>query len=210
MRNEHDDEAVLEAFVGAIRSHFDALRRHADEGPDVDEVVDVWRQLRRAAQEYEDLLYERFDEITPWDVLEEDDDEVDIDPDDFADLPAAETETIVVMARFEYEVTDVPALVAHASDNGPEELRDKEPPSDPAELEGLDVARAMYFLIEPEGTPFLELDDAPGLEPVGGTLSFFAADEPIPPSEWNRPSKELFVDVEGLRELYRSTSHYRY
>jgi hypothetical protein len=95
-------DAALARTFEAARAHLAAVRAGAD-----DEVVEAaYRVFNNASAAYDELLFETYDEVTPWqvDTLEESDlDDAELSGDGM---------TIAVRQRRDYVVPDVTALLA--------------------------------------------------------------------------------------------------
>jgi hypothetical protein len=75
-----DPRAALDTFVAALQRHFEAAAaRRSELDPTV---VAAYDELAAAFVAYDDALFDAFDEVTPFDLTDEDDDE---DDDDFED-----------------------------------------------------------------------------------------------------------------------------
>lgn len=74
-----DPRAALDTFVAALQRHFEAAAaRRSELDPTV---VGAYDELAAAFVAYDDALFDAFDEVTPFDLTDEDDDE----DDDFED-----------------------------------------------------------------------------------------------------------------------------
>lgn len=63
--------AAAEAVKAAIDRHLDAVERRT--GDDDPAVYDAFNALAAAAEVYDELLYERYDEVTPFEIPGADD-----------------------------------------------------------------------------------------------------------------------------------------
>ncbi|MGJ7441684.1 primosomal protein [Aquipuribacter sp. MA13-6] len=78
-----DPRAALDQFVVALQRHFEAAsgrRSELDPG-----VVAAYDELAAAFVAYDDALFDAYDEVTPFDLTDEDDEEDDEDYDDDED-----------------------------------------------------------------------------------------------------------------------------
>jgi len=73
---------ALDRFVAALEAHFEAASRRTGEADPA--VSSAYQTLADAFETYDDALYDSFDEVTPF-VLVEDGDEDDEDDDDDED-----------------------------------------------------------------------------------------------------------------------------
>ncbi|WP_299036455.1 primosomal protein [uncultured Pseudokineococcus sp.] len=74
-----EPRAALARLVGALEAHLDAVERRRSETDRV--VKDAYQSLADAFEVYDEALYDVFDEVTPF-VLFDDSDEDDDDSDD--------------------------------------------------------------------------------------------------------------------------------
>jgi hypothetical protein len=76
-----DPRAALDRFVAALQRHYEAASaRRSELDPTV---VGAYDELAAAFVAYDDALFDAFDEVTPFDLTDED--EEDEDDDDFED-----------------------------------------------------------------------------------------------------------------------------
>lgn len=76
-----DPRAALDRFVVALQRHFEAASsRRSELDPTV---VGAYDELAAAFVEYDDALFDAFDEVTPFDLT--DDDDEDDEDDDYED-----------------------------------------------------------------------------------------------------------------------------
>lgn len=74
-----DPRAALDTFVAALQRHFEAAAaRRSELDPTV---VGAYDELAAAFVAYDDALFDAFDEVTPFDLTDEDDE----DDDEFED-----------------------------------------------------------------------------------------------------------------------------
>ena len=78
---------ALDRFVAALEAHFEAASRRTGEADPA--VSSAYQTLADAFETYDDALYDSFDEVTPFVLVEdgdeEDDDDLDDDLEDFED-----------------------------------------------------------------------------------------------------------------------------
>ena len=75
-----DPRAALDEFVRALQRHFDAAAGRVSELDPA--VVAAYDELASAFVAYDDVLFDAFDEVTPFDLTEDDDDDDDEPEDD--------------------------------------------------------------------------------------------------------------------------------
>ena len=68
-----DPRAALDEFVRALQRHFDAAAGRVSELDPA--VVAAYDELASAFVAYDDVLFDAFDEVTPFDLTEDDDDD---------------------------------------------------------------------------------------------------------------------------------------
>ena len=84
-----DPRAALDEFVSALQRHFEAAAgRRSELDPTV---VGAYDELASAFVAYDDALFDAFDEVTPFDLTDEDDE--DEDDDDEYDEESDDDET---------------------------------------------------------------------------------------------------------------------
>ncbi len=118
-----DPRAALDRLVAALEAHLgSAQRRRGDEDPAVES---AYRALADAFETYDESLYAAYDEVTPFVLYDEDDEDADGDDEDDAD----EDDAALVRA-----VLDADALEDAEPDVGdPEDdLEDAGPGAQPA------------------------------------------------------------------------------
>ena len=75
-----DPRAALDRFVDALHRHYEAASaRRSELDPTV---VAAYDELAAAFVAYDDALFDAFDEVTPFDLTDEDDEDDDEDADD--------------------------------------------------------------------------------------------------------------------------------
>lgn len=176
--------AAAEAVKAALDRHLDAVERRS--GEDDPAVFVAFNELAAAAEEYDELLYDAYDEVTPFEI-----------PGDEG-LPAytgpEEPNAISVLIRRDYAVVEPHRLLAQA-----QRVADLDPDSVPdgnreaaSAVVGSSVHAALGVLFgefEPDeiATRHAEF----GLEEGDSTLWVAADDEPAAPGEWlNTPFDE--------------------
>ena len=163
-------DAALARTFEAARAHLAAVRAGAD-----DEVVEAaYRVFNNASAAYDELLFETYDEVTPWqaDTLEE------------ADFEESELSgdgmTIAVRQRRDYVVPDIAALLAAGT-----AARQTQGFAADADVEGIDhshevteVGEAVYELLQAAGGSLggLDVDE---LEARNGVLMVNAVAVPL-------------------------------
>ena len=176
--------AAAEAVKAALDRHLDAVERRS--GEDDPAVFAAFNELAAAAEEYDELLYDAHDEVTPFEI-----------PGDEG-LPAytgpEEPNAISVLIRRDYAVVEPHRLLAQAqrvADLDPDSVADGDREAASAVV-GSSVHAALGVLFgefEPDeiATRHAEF----GLEEGDSTLWVAAADEPATPGEWlNTPFDE--------------------
>ncbi|MBQ0984338.1 hypothetical protein KBZ10_07345 [Streptomyces sp. F63] len=186
--------AAAEAVKAALDRHLDAVERRS--GEDDPAVFAAFNELAAAAEEYDELLYEAYDEVTPFEI-----------PGD-GSLPAytgpENPSALSVLIRRDYSVAESRRLFAQA-----ERIVELDPDAEPAvngaraEIAGVgsSVHTALGVLFgEFEPDEIASRHQEFGLEEGDSTLWVTAADEPAEPGEWlNAP----FDDVDPQRILCR-------
>ncbi|WP_051722345.1 hypothetical protein [Streptomyces albus] len=186
--------AAAEAVKAALDRHLEAVERRS--GEDDPAVFTAFNELAAAAEEYDELLYEAYDEVTPFEI-----------PGD-GSLPAytgpENPSALSVLIRRDYSVAETRRLLAQA-----ERIVELDPDAEPAvngaraEIAGVgsSVHTALGVLFgEFEPDEIASRHKEFGLEEGDSTLWVTAADEPAEPGEWlNAP----FDDVDPQRVLCR-------
>ncbi|MFJ5893277.1 hypothetical protein [Streptomyces californicus] len=167
--------AAAEAVKTAIDRHLDAVERRT--GDDDPAVYDAFNALAAAAEVYDELLYDRHDEVTPFEIPGADD-----------SLPPyagpAEPSALSVLIRRDYVVAEPPRLLAQAQrladlDAGPGSRPDTAP------VVGTSVHAALGVLFgEYEPDEIASRHKEFGLEEGDSTLWVSAAEAPAEPGEW--------------------------
>ncbi|MGP3949001.1 hypothetical protein [Streptomyces sp. 7N604] len=170
--------AAAEAVKAALDRHLDAVERRS--GEDDPAVYTAFNELAAAAEAYDELLYEVYDEVTPFEI-----------PGD-GTMPAytgpEEPHALSVLIRRDYTVTESQRLLSQAqrvADLDPDvELGG--PGLNGAEAgTGVGVHAALGVLFgEYEPDEIASRHKEFGLEEGDSTLWVTAADEPAEPGEW--------------------------
>ncbi|WP_121701295.1 hypothetical protein [Streptomyces sp. E5N298] len=161
--------AAAEAVKTALDRHLAAVeRRSGEEDP---AVYDAFNELAAAAEAYDELLYDRYDEVTPFEIPGEDT----LPPYTGPEEPSA----LSVLIRRDYAVAEPQRLMAQARRV---EAADEEGPG--AETSGT-VHGALGLLFgEFEPDEIASRHKEFGLEEGDSTLWVTAADESAEPGEW--------------------------
>ncbi|MBM7057265.1 hypothetical protein [Streptomyces durocortorensis] len=167
--------AAAEAVKAAIDRHLDAVERRT--GDDDPAVYEAFNGLAAAAEVYDELLYDRYDEVTPFEIPGADD-----------SLPPyagpAEPSALSVLIRRDYVVAEPPRLLAQAQrladlDAGPGASKDTTP------VVGTSVHAALGVLFgEYEPDEIASRHKEFGLEEGDSTLWVSAGETPPEPGEW--------------------------
>ncbi|MEU9235841.1 hypothetical protein [Streptomyces subrutilus] len=160
--------AAAEAVKEALDRHLAAVeRRTGDEDPDV---YAAFNELAAAAEEYDELLYDRYDEVTPFEIPTPDDGVPYTGP--------AEPAAFSVLIRRDYAVVEPPRLIAQAERVAAHD-RDAELVPDGGTAGALGVLFGEY---EPDeiASRYKEF----GLEEGDSTLWIAASEEMAEPGEW--------------------------
>ncbi|MFG2308128.1 hypothetical protein ACGFS9_05460 [Streptomyces sp. NPDC048566] len=167
--------AAAEAVKTALDRHLAAVERRT--GDDDPAVYEAFNELAAAAEEYDELLYDRYDEVTPFEIPGGDD-----------ELPPytgpEEPNTLSVVIRRDYAVVEPQRLLAQAQ-------RVEAVEEDGATAsEGFDAASGtlhgalgiLFGEFEPDEIASRHKEF--GLEEGDSTLWVTAGDEPPEPGEW--------------------------
>ncbi|MFE7208516.1 hypothetical protein ACFY0A_16835 [Streptomyces sp. NPDC001698] len=164
--------AAAEAVKTALDRHLAAVeRRSGDEDP---AVYEAFNQLAAAAEAYDELLYDRYDEVTPFEIPGDD------------SLPPytgpEEPNAISVLIRRDYAVAEPQRLLAQAQRV---EAADSEAVLGTAGDASGTVHGAIGILFgEFEPDEVASRHKEFGLEEGDSTLWVTAADEPADPGDW--------------------------
>ncbi|MFF9202279.1 hypothetical protein ACF1AE_10695 [Streptomyces sp. NPDC014986] len=161
--------AAAEAVKTALDRHLAAVERRS--GEDDPAVYEAFNQLAAAAEAYDELLYDRYDEVTPFEIPGAED----------ALPPYAgpeEPNALSVLIRRDYAVAEPQRLLAHAQRI---EAADDDEGSDASGT----VHGALGLLFgEFEPDEIASRHKEFGLEEGDSTLWVTAADEAAEPGEW--------------------------
>ncbi|KUO14893.1 hypothetical protein [Streptomyces dysideae] len=164
--------AAAEAVKTALDRHLAAVESRS--GEDDPTVYEAFNELAAAAEVYDELLYDRYDEVTPFEIPGTED-----------SLPPytgpEEPNALSVLIRRDYAVAEPQRLLAHAQRI---EAADYEDGAAGAEAAGT-VHGALGILFgEFEPDEIASRHKEFGLEEGDSTLWVTAADEPAEPGEW--------------------------
>ncbi|GGX26912.1 hypothetical protein GCM10010297_55290 [Streptomyces malachitofuscus] len=159
--------AAAEAVKTALDRHLAAVERRS--GEDDPAVYEAFNQLAAAAETYDELLYDRYDEVTPFEIPGAED-----------TLPYTgpeEPNTVSVLIRRDYAVAEPQRLLAHAQ-------RIEAADDEGSEASGT-VHGALGLLFgEFEPDEIASRHKEFGLEEGDSTLWVTATDEAPDPGEW--------------------------
>ncbi|MET7620728.1 hypothetical protein [Streptomyces sp. NPDC005408] len=166
--------AAAEAVKAALDRHLTAVENRT--GEDDPAVYDAFNALAAAAEAYDERLYDRYDEVTPFEIPGADD-----------SLPPyagpEEPNALSVLIRRDYAVVEPQRLLAQAqriADLDPEEDRPENVP-----VVGTSVHAALGVLFgEYEPDEIASRHKEFGLEEGDSTLWVSAADDLPEPGEW--------------------------
>ncbi|MGW5215098.1 hypothetical protein ACWEQO_28895 [Streptomyces sp. NPDC004051] len=161
--------AAAEAVKTALDRHLAAVERRS--GEDDPAVYEAFNELAVAAEAYDELLYDRYDEVTPFEIPGAED-----------ALPPytgpEEPNALSVLIRRDYAVVEPQRLLAHAQRI---EVADDEEGSGASDtVHG--ALGVLFGEFEPDEIASRHKDF--GLEEGDSTLWVTAADEPAEPGEW--------------------------
>ncbi|MER6525059.1 hypothetical protein [Streptomyces sp. NPDC001508] len=163
--------AAAEAVKTALDRHLAAVERRS--GEDDPAVYEAFNQLAAAAETYDELLYDRYDEVTPFEI-----------PGTDESLPPyagpEEPNALSVLIRRDYAVVEPQRLLAQA---GRVEAAEYEGGA------GVDASGTVHGALgilfgEFEPDEIASRHKEFGLEEGDSTLWVTAADEPAEPGEW--------------------------
>lgn len=167
--------AAAEAVKTALDRHLAAVERRS--GEDDPAVYEAFNELAAAAEEYDELLYDRYDEVTPFEI-----------PDTDASLPPytgpEEPNALSVLIRRDYAVVEPQRLLAQAQRVADLDA-DTEGEVATAGVVGSSVHAALGVLFgefEPDEIASRHVEF--GLEEGDSTLWVAAVDEATEPGEW--------------------------
>ncbi|RVU25222.1 hypothetical protein EOT10_13215 [Streptomyces antnestii] len=170
--------AAAEAVKAALDRHLAAVERRS--GEDDPAVYEAFNELAAAAEEYDELLYDRYDEVTPFEIPGTED-----------SLPPytgpEEPNALSVLIRRDYAVVEPKRLLAQAQRvadvEGDTDLGDGAEAA--ADAVGSSVHAALGVLFgEFEPDEIASRHKEFGLEEGDSTLWVTASDEPAEPGEW--------------------------
>jgi len=162
--------AAAEAVKAALDRHLAAVERRT--GEDDPAVYEAFNELAAAAEEYDELLYDRYDEVTPFEIPE-------VEEELLPYTGPEEPNALSVLIRRDYTVVEPQRLLAQA-----ERVEAAEEEGAP-ELSADTVHGALGVLFgEFEPDEIASRHKEFGLEEGDSTLWVTAADEPADPGEW--------------------------
>ncbi|MFD5032629.1 hypothetical protein ACFVWX_17735 [Streptomyces sp. NPDC058220] len=163
--------AAAEAVKVALDRHLAAVEHRT--GEDDPAVSDAFNALAVAAEVYDELLYNRYDEVTPFEIPEPDDS---LPPYNGPEEPNA----LSVLIRRDYAVVEPQRLLAQA-----QRIADVEGDTDTGAVVGSSVHAALGVLFgEYEPDEIASRHKEFGLEEGDSTLWVAAADDLPEPGEW--------------------------
>ncbi|MFG2384333.1 hypothetical protein [Streptomyces avermitilis] len=161
--------AAAEAVKTALDRHLAAVERRS--GEDDPAVYEAFNELAAAAEEYDELLYDRYDEVTPFEIPGTDDS---LPPYTGPEEPSA----VSVLIRRDYAVVEPQRLLAQA-----QRVEAAEEPAD--EVAAGTVHGALGVLFEEyEPDEIASRHKEFGLEEGDSTLWVTAEEERPEPGEW--------------------------
>ncbi|WP_425835818.1 hypothetical protein [Streptomyces fractus] len=181
--------AAAEAVKAALDAHLAAVERRS--GEDDPAVYEAFNDLAAAAEEYDELLYDRYDEVTPFEI-----------PGGEDSLPPyagpEEPNALSVLIRRDYAVVEPQRLLAQA---GRVADLEGEPDAETANGAGSSVHAALGVLFgEFEPDEIASRHKEFGLEEGDSTLWVTAADDPTEAGEW---LEAPFEQVDAQRVVCR-------
>lgn len=173
--------AAAEAVKAALDRHLEAVERRS--GDDDPAVYEAFNALAAAAEAYDERLYDRYDEVTPFEIPGADD-----------SLPPyagpEEPHALSVLIRRDYAVVEPQRLLAQAQRIA--DLENDEEGSDATAAVGVSTHAALGVLFgEYEPDEIASRHKEFGLEEGDSTLWVSAAEELPEPGEWlNAPFEQ--------------------
>ncbi|GAA2554646.1 MULTISPECIES: hypothetical protein [Streptomyces] len=161
--------AAAEAVKTALDRHLAAVERRS--GEDDPAVYEAFNQLAAAAEAYDELLYDRYDEVTPFEIPGAEDA---LPPYSGPEEPSA----LSVLIRRDYAVAEPQRLLAHAQRI--EAADDEEDTTASGTVHG--ALGLLFGEFEPDEIASRHKEF--GLEEGDSTLWVTASDEPADPGEW--------------------------
>ncbi|GAB3112934.1 hypothetical protein GCM10027160_15660 [Streptomyces calidiresistens] len=175
--------AAAEALKEALDRHLTAVERRAAAGEDDAEaaaaVFAAFNELAAAGEVYDELLYDAYDEVTPF--------EVPLSEGASGYEGPGEPEAISVFIRRDYTVNDSRRLIARA-----QQITDLDPDSvNEEEVRGVAAEHSLHAALgvlfgEYEPDEIASRHKEFGLEEGDATTWVTAAEEPAEPGEWLR------------------------
>ncbi|MFJ6726738.1 hypothetical protein ACIQPQ_17695 [Streptomyces sp. NPDC091281] len=163
--------AAAEAVKTALDRHLAAVERRT--GEDDPSVYEAFNELAAAAEVYDELLYDRYDEVTPFEIPGADD-----------SLPPyagpEEPNALSVLIRRDYAVVEPQRLLAQAQRVEAAEAEDGTDAESSGTVHG--ALGLLFGEFEPDEIASRHKEF--GLEEGDSTLWVLAADEPAEPGEW--------------------------
>lgn len=175
--------AAVEAVKTALDRHLAAIERRT--GDDDPAVYEAFNELAAAAEEYDELLYDRYDEVTPFEIPGVED-----------ALPPytgpEEPNALSVLIRRDYAVAEPERLLAQARRV---EAADEEGVRGSSAGTVHGAVGVLFGEFEPDEIASRHKEF--GLEEGDSTLWVTAADEPTEPGDWLEAPFEQ-VDPQGV------------
>ncbi|MGX1268956.1 hypothetical protein [Streptomyces phaeoluteigriseus] len=163
--------AAAEVVKTALDRHLAAVERRT--GEDDPAVYEAFNELAAAAEAYDELLYDRYDEVTPFEIPGADD-----------SLPPyagpEEPNALSVLIRRDYAVVEPQRLLAQAQRVETAEFEDGADAEASRTIHG--ALGLLFGEFEPDEIASRHKEF--GLEEGDSTLWVLAADEPAEPGEW--------------------------
>ncbi|MFI5804152.1 hypothetical protein [Streptomyces sp. NPDC051561] len=167
--------AAAEAVKAALDRHLEAVERRS--GDDDPAVYDAFNELAAAAEDYDELLYERYDEVTPFEIPS---------PEAPVDAHTGPVDALSVLIRRDYAVAHPQRLLSQAqriADLDPDVGTNGLPAA--AGIVGSSVQAALGVLFgEYEPDEIASRHKEFGLEEGDSTLWVAAVEELPEPGEW--------------------------
>lgn len=167
--------AAAEAVKTALDRHLAAVERRS--GDDDPAVYEAFNELAAAAEEYDELLYDRYDEVTPFEIPGSDD-----------TLPPytgpEEPNALSVLIRRDYAVVEPQRLLAQAQRVEAVEENGATAAAGFDAVSGTVHGALGVLFGEFEPDEIASRHKEFGLEEGDSTLWVTAADEPADPGEW--------------------------
>lgn len=165
--------AAAEAVKTALDRHLAAVERRT--GDDDPAVYEAFNELAAAAEVYDELLYDRYDEVTPFEIPGGDD-----------TLPPytgpEEPNAVSVLIRRDYAVAEPQRLLAQAQRVEAAEYEEAVGADEDAAATVPGALGILFGEFEPDEIASRHKEF--GLEEGDSTLWVTAADEPADPGEW--------------------------